>query len=416
MDWGGRLRKLNKALRNKLKSLNEMLEKELDKVYIKSLNPKNVFKKQPDVSYQKRIADRELENAQKQYELSLKRKMAIERENKKASDPNDMIELEEQLKFLKERKKALVKEVTDLTFDGNCLGKQLERANKEIDDPNEADNLLYKLKALKKKKEALETRNQKHQEVMAKINDRVSDAKLKADRERRKIDDAERKNAETAPKSTQNQSLIVEDTADYSTNTEEADYQKGRKALIELKRATKDKKLELEKLFIELHERDKENRLLNLKVKELARMVPQNRLNPVSRDRSSNVIRRRKRMKNSSIAEANNSVLVTKKDHRMSNLRAKGYDQAKSVERVKRVDSKKKSISEISKVEPAEAVIERKESFEENDNESPKHVKIKENYQTRRKQSSDSEGFEMGKGLNGEPSMVKVRDFSFNFI
>ena len=68
----------------------------------------------------------------------------------------------------------------------------------------------------------------------------------------------------------------------------------------------------MDKKFIELHEKDKENRLANLKVKELERMAPQNRLNPISREKSSNVIRRRKKMKNSSINDANKSVLVTK--------------------------------------------------------------------------------------------------------
>ena len=34
-DWNTRLRILNKALRNKLKDLNGILEKELDRVYIK---------------------------------------------------------------------------------------------------------------------------------------------------------------------------------------------------------------------------------------------------------------------------------------------------------------------------------------------------------------------------------------------
>lgn len=104
LDWGARLRNLNKALRDKLKGLNEMLEKELDRVYVKSLNPKNVYTKQADVSKQKIVADRELENAQKQYEQSLHYKMKLERENNQAGDPNDLIQLEEQLKVLQEKK------------------------------------------------------------------------------------------------------------------------------------------------------------------------------------------------------------------------------------------------------------------------------------------------------------------------
>lgn len=138
------------------------------------------------------------------------------------------------LKFYRRRNKALTKTVTELTWDGNLIGKQIEIANRQLEDPNEADNLLYKLKAIRKKKDAIKAKQLKHKEVMKKITLGVEDAKHKLEREAKKVDEAERRNAESAPKATPNQSLI-DDAADYSTNTEEAEYHKHRKTLIELK-------------------------------------------------------------------------------------------------------------------------------------------------------------------------------------
>ena len=46
-----------------------MLEKELDRVYVKSLNPNKHSYGQTDVEHLKNVADRELENAKKQYEI-----------------------------------------------------------------------------------------------------------------------------------------------------------------------------------------------------------------------------------------------------------------------------------------------------------------------------------------------------------
>lgn len=74
---------------------------------------------------------------------------------------------------------------------------------------------------------------------------------------------------------------------------------------------------------------------------------------------------------------------------------------------MKRVDSKKKSVSEVPKPVDSRDDKKRIPSAEEVDNDSPKHVKIKEESKPKRKESSD-EDFEMGKGLNGEPSMIKV--------
>ena len=67
--WNGRLRGLNKALRGKLKEFNDLLEHEIEKVYVKRLNPRKQYEQISDVSHLNQVADKELENAKKQYEI-----------------------------------------------------------------------------------------------------------------------------------------------------------------------------------------------------------------------------------------------------------------------------------------------------------------------------------------------------------
>jgi hypothetical protein len=67
--WNNRLRGLNKALRGKLKEFNDLLEHEIEKVYVKRLNPRKQYEQIPDVSHLNQVADKELENAKKQYEI-----------------------------------------------------------------------------------------------------------------------------------------------------------------------------------------------------------------------------------------------------------------------------------------------------------------------------------------------------------
>ena len=54
-------------LRGKLKELNDRLERVLDKVYVKSLNPTINQAEEPPIPHQIQVADKEIENAKKQY-------------------------------------------------------------------------------------------------------------------------------------------------------------------------------------------------------------------------------------------------------------------------------------------------------------------------------------------------------------
>ena len=276
--------------------------------------------------------------------FKIKRSWRLKTRNK--SDANSIIELEEKLRNLKEKKKNLIKTISELKYDSHFIGKQLEKAENDIEDSNDAETLMYKLKALKKKKELIIAANVKHQNVMAKINQRIENAHEKVIKEQKKVANAERRNLETISHKEESE-IEQSDQEDYATNVEDQKIQKYTKAYVSLKREGKDKKLELEKLFIELNERDKENRLLKLKMKELERMIPQHRLNPMAKGKIGNIINRRKKMKNSSIYNANNSVLVTKKEHSLKQIKGKNYLSNPGGGKVKRVDSKKKVISEV---------------------------------------------------------------------
>jgi len=157
------------------------------------------------------------------------------------------------------------------------------------------------------------------------IKEKIQYAKQKAEKERKVVEELEKKQSEAVhPKYNNNLGVNSDsETVNYDTTKDDQERQKHKKTLGEMKRDTKAKKFELEKLFIELHEKDKENRLLILKVKELERIVPQNRLNPMSRDKSLNPMKHKRKMKNSSIQDANKSVLVTKKEQRLRQLKAR---------------------------------------------------------------------------------------------
>lgn len=346
-------------------------------------------------------------------------KQKLEAEFKANNDASAVIELEAKLKQLTEYKKTLGKEIIELKYVSHSQGKQLERAEVDPEDPNEADNLIYKIKALKQKKEAMQTDAEKHQSVMQRLKHRIEEAKKKAENERKQVEQAERKHNEqlSRVKSDKNayNTVGANESVDLDTQKDDYEYQKQFKILVDAKKESKTKRLELEKMLIELHERDKENRLLNLKVKELERIVPQNRLNPMSRDKSSGIVRRRRRMKNSSIHDANKSVLVTKKEQRLKQIRGRNKSPDLRISgKVNNLDKKKQSNDgKLSTIQKA-GLNSSKQSLdnigEEPDNtqhikEPKQEVEFKEPIYSQ-KQASEKEPV-IGKGLNGEPTFTK---------
>jgi len=154
-DFETRLKNLNKSLRGKLKELNDRLDRVLDKIYIKSLNPNKRNDADQDPSHQLRVADKELENAKVQYDQCKLTKQKLQEDYKANNDAGAVIDLEDKLKQLRDLKKSLADEIIELNTASYGQVKQIEKANHDLDDPTTAENIIYKIKVMKKKKETL---------------------------------------------------------------------------------------------------------------------------------------------------------------------------------------------------------------------------------------------------------------------
>ena len=400
-DYNTRLKNLNKALRGKLKDLNDRLERVLDKIYVKSLNPNKRVSNENDSSHLIQVYDKELENAKLQYDHWLLEKQKLQEEIKSFSDTNAVIDLEEVIKQLKEKKKDLTKEIADLKYVTLSQGKQLEKLVNEPKELSEADSLIYKLKVLRKKEETLQIEVESKKNVIEALKSKITEARQKADNEAKEVEQAEQKNEYLAQRkaSTKNNAKHLKEQEyqnDIDSINIESDGAQESKILADLKKETKLKKLELDKLLIELHERDKENRLLNLKVKELERIVPQNKLNPMIREISSGQ-NRGKKMKNSNISDANKSVLITKKERKVLENKSRASNDGK----ISRLDNKEDNSKQLDNKE----IDEQLEQYHSNIHHIVDTKANKEDIK-----SSVEKVPAMGKGLNGEPSRIKQLD------
>ena len=398
-DYNSRLKSLNKALRMKLKDLNDRLERVLDKIYVKSLNPNKRVQNESDSSHLIQVYDKELENAKLQYDHWLFEKQKLQEEIKSFSDTNAVIDLEETIKLLKEKKKELVKEIADLKYVTLSQGKQLEKLVNEPKELSEADSLIYKLKVLRKKEETLQMEVESKKNVIEGIKSKISEAKHKVDNEAKEVELVETRIANATQKKIVTKESVRqnrENDSDYDSANIESDVVQETKALGDLKKETKLKKLELDKLLIELHERDKENRLLNLKVKELERIIPQNKLNPMIREMSSSQNRSKIKMKNANINDANKSVLVTKKEKKKIENKVRASNDGK----ISRIE-----ISEDNSKQPDfQEISENLDQYRNN-----VHHIVEDNTSKYESKKSNDKTPVIGKGLNGEPSRVNQK-------
>jgi hypothetical protein len=78
------------------------------------------------------------------------KKVKLEKEFKENHDAGMIIELDEKLRSMKEKKKLLKKEIIDLSYEQITYDKQKAKSVINPEDPSDADYLLYKIRALKK--------------------------------------------------------------------------------------------------------------------------------------------------------------------------------------------------------------------------------------------------------------------------
>ena len=115
-----------------------------------------------------------------------------------------------------------------------------------------------------------------------------------------------------------------------------------------------------------MHEHQKERRLLSLKIKEAQRIMPQNKLKPLSRDRSAGPRKVKRKMKNSTISDANKSVIVTNQEARMKKSKIRDLDsksKSKREEPEKQNDIEKPNV-DVRPHEPGPVVEDRRDSID----------------------------------------------------
>lgn len=192
-DYNTRLKNLNKSLREKLKELNDRLERVLEKIYVKSLNPNKREEPDTDPSQLKEVVDQELEKVKAQYDKWRANQKKLSKLN--VSDPDALIVIEDKLKSLREKKKEVQKEIVEFSTENMIFEKQKEKEAQKIDDMSEIDNLIYKIKAYKKKKGSLEVQIEKHTGVIDKLKQKVTEWQRKVQNEKKQVDAAEQKYA-----------------------------------------------------------------------------------------------------------------------------------------------------------------------------------------------------------------------------
>jgi len=107
-----------------------------------------------------------------------------------------VIEYEEQAKELREKKKELLKEIADLKYVTLAQGKQLDKLVNHPKELNDTESLLFKLKVLRKKEEAMREDVDKQAVVIKAIQGKIQESLGKVEKERQKVEAAERKQAE----------------------------------------------------------------------------------------------------------------------------------------------------------------------------------------------------------------------------
>lgn len=134
------LKKQNYLFRQKLKELNEMVEKAIDRTYVKRMlaaRKKTVV----DVGHRNIVLDKEMENAEKQIEAYKKEINSLNVKIDEISQVDTMLDREQGLKENKS-------EITELKKTIKVLEKQSKDIGKELLKLTEGDDYNYKIRNL----------------------------------------------------------------------------------------------------------------------------------------------------------------------------------------------------------------------------------------------------------------------------
>lgn len=152
-----KLKQINTKLRNKIKELNKVVEKAIEKANLKKLAlSKKENQGKQDIEYLLKVRDKEIANSEKQIKNNQIEIDKLQAKYEELIKSENVVKLEEQLKACEAEKKALQKSIKDLELQNFEQGKTLDRVQNSEDHQNKIKYLMEDLRMWKDKNAKLE--------------------------------------------------------------------------------------------------------------------------------------------------------------------------------------------------------------------------------------------------------------------
>jgi hypothetical protein len=279
------LKKQNELFRQKLKELNEKVEKAIDRTYVKRMLAAKK-KTNVDVAHKGRVKDKEIENAQKQIESYKNEIDSLNLRIDEMSQVDIMMEREEAVKENKATILELKKTIHELEKQSKDKGNQLERLTEGDDYNYKIRNLIDEMRMWKEKirhrEEAYEKAGstvQLQDEHMGTLEKENQDLMSKIQGMNSKIDLSKTTTKDTGLQakldSINEEKLKAKDQYEttQTLNSNEIKLEKKEIAKLESNR---------DQLMTKLKELDQERRISTFKLREVGRILKHNQLKPLS--------------------------------------------------------------------------------------------------------------------------------------
>lgn len=279
------LKKQNELFRQKLKELNDKVEKAIDRTYVKRMLAAKK-KTNVDIAHKNRVKDREIENSQKQIESYKKEIDSLNLRVDELSQVDTMIDRESQVKENKQSILDLKKVIHELEKQSKDKGKELERLTEGDDYNYKIRNLIDEIRMWKEKirhreevyeradstlhlqSERLQTLEKENQELMSKIQN--LDNKIDLGKTNSKNADLKKK-----LEAIDEEKMAAKDQYE-STQT------LNRNELKNEKKELTEQESKRDQLMSRLKELDQEKRISTFKLREVGRILKHNQLKPLS--------------------------------------------------------------------------------------------------------------------------------------
>lgn len=280
------MKKTNDLFRQKLKELNEKVEKAIEKTYVKRILAAKKKKPNVDINHRIAVKDKEIENAEKQIEGYKKEIDALNIKIDEMSQVDAMLDKEQGVKDHKAAISELRKLIKDLEKQSKDKGKELEKLTEGNDYNYKIRNMIDEIRMWKEKirhrqevydqanntvqlkSERLETLEKENASLMSKIESMNSNIDLSQNNSKPgKV----KKELDTIGKEKQKAKEKFEQAQLQNRNEIKAE-----------EKEIQDLESQRDDLLTKLKELDQEKRISTFKLKEVGRVLKHNQLKPLS--------------------------------------------------------------------------------------------------------------------------------------